>query len=270
MQVADPVLLQHVIPAVVAASGGSGRSVRVETRRSGRCRTAVSGDDGLRRAGRPQPAVERREVRRGAGAGRAHRGARRRGDHRHACGPRARASRRRTSERLFDLFYRTQVGGAARSGAGIGLFVCRQLVHAMGGRIWVRAARRAAGRSSGSRCRSTWRRRCSPRRRAEELTGAGDGFTSRPGLVHDGLGLGARDLRAAVHELVDVVVARAPSSMTWSGVCSSALVAGPPGLCPQLQEHRVRVVGTPDSFVCASLVGAIGPLGLEAVRAAAA
>jgi signal transduction histidine kinase len=42
------------------------------------------------------------------------------------------------AERVFELFYRA--GDAARQapGAGIGLFVCRQLVEAMGGRIWAR------------------------------------------------------------------------------------------------------------------------------------
>ena len=38
----------------------------------------------------------------------------------------------------FDLFYRTKEASLAASGAGIGLFVCRQLVDAMGGRTWMR------------------------------------------------------------------------------------------------------------------------------------
>ena len=38
----------------------------------------------------------------------------------------------------FDLFYRTKEASRAASGAGIGLFVCRQLVDAMGGRTWMR------------------------------------------------------------------------------------------------------------------------------------
>ena len=37
----------------------------------------------------------------------------------------------------FDLFYRTKEASRAASGAGIGLFVCRQLVDAMGGRTWM-------------------------------------------------------------------------------------------------------------------------------------
>ncbi|HLO34541.1 MAG TPA: ATP-binding protein, partial [Candidatus Deferrimicrobium sp.] len=48
-----------------------------------------------------------------------------------------------TADRAFDLFYRTKEATRAASGAGIGLFVCRQLVDAMGGRTWMR--RRAGG-----------------------------------------------------------------------------------------------------------------------------
>jgi signal transduction histidine kinase/PAS domain-containing protein len=44
------------------------------------------------------------------------------------------------ARRIFELFYRSPSTARARSGAGIGLFVCRALVRAMGGRIW--AARR--------------------------------------------------------------------------------------------------------------------------------
>jgi K+-sensing histidine kinase KdpD len=40
--------------------------------------------------------------------------------------------------RLFDLFYRSPSAARQAAGAGIGLFVCRQLVEAMGGRIWAR------------------------------------------------------------------------------------------------------------------------------------
>ena len=42
------------------------------------------------------------------------------------------------SERLFELFYRSQPAARKASGAGIGLFVCRQLIEAMGGRVWGR------------------------------------------------------------------------------------------------------------------------------------
>jgi K+-sensing histidine kinase KdpD len=37
---------------------------------------------------------------------------------------------------LFELFYRAPTASRQAAGAGIGLFVCRQLVEAMGGRIW--------------------------------------------------------------------------------------------------------------------------------------
>jgi K+-sensing histidine kinase KdpD len=43
-----------------------------------------------------------------------------------------------SSEQLFELFYRAPEAARRASGAGIGLFVCRQLVDGMGGRIWAR------------------------------------------------------------------------------------------------------------------------------------
>jgi PAS domain S-box-containing protein len=43
------------------------------------------------------------------------------------------------AERLFELFYRSPATASATSGAGIGLFVCARLVRAMGGRIWAKA-----------------------------------------------------------------------------------------------------------------------------------
>ncbi|HEU4673860.1 MAG TPA: GAF domain-containing protein [Candidatus Limnocylindrales bacterium] len=39
-------------------------------------------------------------------------------------------------DRLFSLFYRSPATASQASGAGIGLFVCEQLVRAMGGRLW--------------------------------------------------------------------------------------------------------------------------------------
>jgi PAS domain S-box-containing protein len=45
--------------------------------------------------------------------------------------------------RIFDLFYRAPEATQRASGAGIGLFVCRHLIEAMGGRIW--AANRPEG-----------------------------------------------------------------------------------------------------------------------------
>jgi signal transduction histidine kinase len=42
-----------------------------------------------------------------------------------------------TADHAFELFFRTKAASRAASGAGIGLFVCRQLVDAMGGRTWM-------------------------------------------------------------------------------------------------------------------------------------
>jgi K+-sensing histidine kinase KdpD len=42
------------------------------------------------------------------------------------------------AQRLFDLFYRSPNTASATTGAGIGLFVCARLVRAMGGRVWAR------------------------------------------------------------------------------------------------------------------------------------
>ena len=52
------------------------------------------------------------------------------------------------AERAFELFFRSPSASKVASGAGIGLFVCRQLVEAMGGRIWV-APRDGAGTEVG-------------------------------------------------------------------------------------------------------------------------
>jgi K+-sensing histidine kinase KdpD len=49
---------------------------------------------------------------------------------------------------LFELFYRAPNASRQAAGAGIGLFVCRQLVEAMGGRIWARN-REAGGAEVG-------------------------------------------------------------------------------------------------------------------------
>jgi signal transduction histidine kinase len=42
-----------------------------------------------------------------------------------------------TSQHAFELFFRTADASRVASGAGIGLFVSRQLIDAMGGRIWI-------------------------------------------------------------------------------------------------------------------------------------
>jgi PAS domain S-box-containing protein len=43
-----------------------------------------------------------------------------------------------TAERLFDLYYRAPGAAVRAPGAGIGLFVCRRIVTALGGTIWAR------------------------------------------------------------------------------------------------------------------------------------
>lgn len=50
------------------------------------------------------------------------------------------------ADRLFELFYRAPDAARSVAGAGIGLFVCKRLVEAMGGRIWAspRPAHRGA------------------------------------------------------------------------------------------------------------------------------
>ena len=40
------------------------------------------------------------------------------------------------ADRLFDLYYRDPATAGRTSGSGIGLFVCRELVRLMGGRVW--------------------------------------------------------------------------------------------------------------------------------------
>ncbi|HEX5451248.1 MAG TPA: PAS domain-containing protein [Candidatus Limnocylindrales bacterium] len=40
--------------------------------------------------------------------------------------------------KLFDLYYRSDSTAGTAGGAGVGLFVCRRLMQAMGGRIWTR------------------------------------------------------------------------------------------------------------------------------------
>src|SRR5205814_5695844 len=49
-------------------------------------------------------------------------------------------------ERIFDRFYRVDNALTRRTGGtGLGLYLAQQLVHAMGGRLWV-----ASGRGEGS------------------------------------------------------------------------------------------------------------------------
>jgi signal transduction histidine kinase len=43
------------------------------------------------------------------------------------------------ADKLFNLYFRAAPQAATAPGAGIGLFVCHELVTAMGGRIWAKA-----------------------------------------------------------------------------------------------------------------------------------
>ena len=52
-------------------------------------------------------------------------------------------------DRLFDLFYRAPSAIRKTAGAGIGLFVCRELVQAMGGRVWAAPAPTTGGAEFG-------------------------------------------------------------------------------------------------------------------------
>jgi len=51
-------------------------------------------------------------------------------------------------EKLFELFHRSEAARAVPGGAGIGLFVCRHLIEAMGGRSWA-MARKGGGAEFG-------------------------------------------------------------------------------------------------------------------------
>lgn len=55
-----------------------------------------------------------------------------------------------TAAGAFDLFYRAREATRFAAGAGIGLFVCRQLVEAMGGKAWLRP-RDGGGTEAGFR-----------------------------------------------------------------------------------------------------------------------
>ena len=53
-----------------------------------------------------------------------------------------------SAARAFELFFRSRAASRSASGAGIGLFVCRQLVEAMGGETWMRP-REGGGTEAG-------------------------------------------------------------------------------------------------------------------------
>ena len=140
LEVADPVLLQHVIPAVVASERRLWPDVRFDVT-IGELDT-VSGDDAY--VGQIVRNLLSNAAKYGHDAGVVEVIAARDGD-----GSVVRVLDRGPGvaaeelDRLFDPFYRTKAAQRRASGAGIGLFVCRQLVEAMGGRIW--ATRREGG-----------------------------------------------------------------------------------------------------------------------------
>ena len=133
LDVADPVLLHRVIPAVVDVERRLWPEIRFETT-IGDLGT-VSGDDSY--AGQVVRNLLSNAAKYGRDAGVVELTAQREGD-----GATIRVLDRGPGvaadelERLFEPFYRTSEAKRQASGAGIGLFVCRQLVTAMGGRMW--------------------------------------------------------------------------------------------------------------------------------------
>jgi PAS domain S-box-containing protein len=135
MQVADPVLLQHTIPAVITSEQRFWPGLTVEADIG--TMPAASGDaayieqvvrnllSNAAKYGAEHGPVELRAVSDGEQITVTVR------DRGPGIAP-------EDAERVFDLFYRARSAERHASGAGIGLFVCRQLVQAMGGRIWVR------------------------------------------------------------------------------------------------------------------------------------
>ena len=125
------------IAPVVASEAARWGRVEFETRPAARPAGRVRGAD-LRRAGPAQPGLERRQVRDP-------------GHDRRRSRPRTTADEvlvrvldrgtgvsAEEAERLFELFYRSPQATRTASGAGIGLYVSRGLITAMGGRIWTR------------------------------------------------------------------------------------------------------------------------------------
>jgi signal transduction histidine kinase len=135
MQMADPVLLQHVIPAVVASEQRFWPGLQVDADIG--TMPAASGDAAY------VEQVVRNLLSNAAKYGAAHGPVQL---HAASDGVEITVTVRdrgpgitpEDAERVFDLFYRARSAERHASGAGIGLFVCRQLVRAMGGRIWVR------------------------------------------------------------------------------------------------------------------------------------
>ena len=140
---AEPLELRRLLEGIIAHEAAQPADHRHRDRARGRAADRRRGGD-VRRADRPQPAGQRREIHPGRVSGRRV-GAtcRRRGrDPRQRRGPGIPDS---SMDRIFELFYRDPDSARTVAGSGIGLFVCASLVEAMGGRIW--AARRPEGGS---------------------------------------------------------------------------------------------------------------------------
>ena len=115
--------------------------------------------------------------------------------------------------RAFELFFRSKSATRMASGAGIGLFVCRQLVEAMGGRIWAKP-RETAGTEVGFSLPAPPGRR--GRRLTDSLKGSG---RRRSGPVRQ------PDMQAPTLPPPAAGVCRAAAR--WKAVCSDHRTNGP-------------------------------------------
>ena len=132
----EPVLLQHLLASIIAGSPARWGGAHISLQHWSASASSPRRQH-VHRAGHPQSADQRAALRQGRRerhrdprrAGRPpRRGARTR--------PRAPGLPAKTRNRLFELFYRSNAARAIPGGAGIGLFVSRQLVQAMGGQMW--------------------------------------------------------------------------------------------------------------------------------------
>ena len=133
----DPLVIRHVVRQAVESEARRWPDHRfsadVPLGPAARLRRGAA-----RGPGAPEPARQRRQVQHG---GQRHRGQARwptRAGSRSPSSMRARACRPSRASSCSSCSTARPRPPAAHPGAGIGLFVCRQLVEAMGGRIWAR------------------------------------------------------------------------------------------------------------------------------------
>jgi two-component system sensor histidine kinase KdpD len=130
----EPALLQHLVPAVIDRDwpDGSGPPIRVDADAG---LPPVIGDDTsiqqvvhnlVSNAAKYSPAGSAVEVRVEGGDG----------EVLVRVLDRGRGLSAAEASHVFEPFYRSEAAKRMAAGAGIGLFVCRRLVEAMGGRIW--------------------------------------------------------------------------------------------------------------------------------------